>query len=102
MPVPLNSLLSNWAAVIALWALPYLTVLDILRLDGARSDTLQWSLLVIGVLGIGSVVYLAWKDTLDPAWRATHGLPPRVRPKALLPDRIPSRSPAQVRECSNS
>jgi hypothetical protein len=96
MPVPLNSVLSNWAAVIALWALPYLTVLDLLRLDGARSDALQWSLLAIGVLGIGSVLYLAWKDTLDPAWRAAHGLPPRARPKAPRAERAPSGSPAQV------
>jgi hypothetical protein len=96
MPVPLNSLLSNWAAVIALWALPYLTVLDLLRLDGARSDALQWSLLLIGVLGIGSVLYLASKDTLDPAWRAAHGLPPRARSKTPRAEHAASGSPAQV------
>lgn len=77
--VPLVSVLSVWAALVALWALPYLTLLDHLRLDAARSETLQWSLVVIGALGIGSILYLAWKQTLDPAWRARHGLPLRRR-----------------------
>jgi hypothetical protein len=81
MPVSLKSVLTNWAAVMALWALPYLAVLDHLHLDAARLEVLQWSLFAIGALGVGSVLYMAWKDTLDPSWRAEHGLPPRARSK---------------------
>ena len=79
--VSFSSALTNWAALVALWALPYLTLLDHLRLDA--SETLQWSLLVIGALGLISVLYTAWKETIDPAWRARHGLTlrkPRNRP----------------------
>jgi hypothetical protein len=82
MRVSLNSVLENWAAAVALWALPYLTLLGHLRPEAARSEVLQWSLLLIGILGIASVLYTAWKDTLDPAWRASHGLPPRPRSRA--------------------
>jgi hypothetical protein len=67
-----NLVLSNWAAAMALWALPYLTLLHHLRIE--VSDALQWSLLVVGVAGIGSVLYTAWRDTQSPAWRARHGL----------------------------
>ena len=67
-----NLVLSNWAAALALWALPYLTLLHHLRIEA--SDALQWSLLIAGVAGIGSVLYIAWRDTQDPAWRARHGL----------------------------
>ena len=78
--VSLGCVLTNWAALVALWALPYLTLLDHLRLDAARSETLQWSLLGIGVLGIASLLATAWRDTRDPAWRAKHGLLNRARP----------------------
>jgi hypothetical protein len=77
--VSLSSILFNWAGLVALWALPYLTLLDHLRLDAARSETLQWSLLVIGALGLVSLLYTSWKQTLDPAWRARHGLTLRKR-----------------------
>lgn len=76
--VSFSSALTNWAALVALWALPYLTLLDHLRLDA--SETLQWSLLVIGALGLISVLYTAWKETIDPAWRARHGLTLRKPP----------------------
>ena len=72
--VSLGAILSTWAALVALWALPYLTLLDYLRLDVAQSETLQWSLVVIGALGVASILYTAWRDTLDPRWRASHGL----------------------------
>jgi hypothetical protein len=72
--------LFNWAGLVALWALPYLTLLDHLRLDAAHSETLQWSLLVIGALGLISLLYTAWTQTLDPEWRAKHGLTLRKRP----------------------
>lgn len=75
--VSVGSILINWAALVALWALPYLTLIDHLHLDAARSEALQWSLLIIGVLGLVSVLHATWRETLDPAWRARHGLPPR-------------------------
>lgn len=78
--VSLGCVLTNWGALVALWALPYLTLLDHLRPDAARSETLQWSLLGIGVLGIASLLGTAWRDTRDPAWRAKHGLLNRARP----------------------
>jgi hypothetical protein len=81
MPVSLKSVLTNWAAVMALWALPYLTVLDHLHPDAARSEALQWFLFAVGALGVASVLSVAWKDTRDPAWRARHGLAPRARSK---------------------
>jgi hypothetical protein len=74
MPVPANSVLSNWAALMALWAVPYLALLHHLRLDSANSEALQWALLVVGVLGIGGVLHAAWKDTQNPRWRVAHGL----------------------------
>jgi len=77
--VSLRSVLFNWAGLVALWALPYLTLLDHLRPDAARSEILQWSLLAVGTLGLISLLYSAWKETLDPTWRAKHGFPPRRR-----------------------
>lgn len=77
--ISLSSVLFNWAGLVALWALPYLTLLDHLRPDAARSEILQWSLLIVGTLGLVSLLYSAWKETLDPEWRAKHGFPPRKR-----------------------
>jgi hypothetical protein len=70
-----GSVLVNWAALVALWALPYLTLLDRLHIDAARSEFLQWSLLAVGTLGLVSVLYAAWSQTLDPAWRRRRGFP---------------------------
>jgi hypothetical protein len=78
--VSVSFVLVNWAGLVALWALPYLTLLDHLRIDVARSEVLQWSLLIIGALGLVSILYTAWKETLDPVWRARHGFSPRKRP----------------------
>jgi hypothetical protein len=78
--VSLGCVLTNWGALVALWALPYLSLLDHLRPGAAHSETLQWSLLGIGVLGIASLLATAWRDTRDPAWRAKHGLLNRARP----------------------
>jgi hypothetical protein len=72
--------LVNWAGLVALWALPYLTLLDHLRVDAARSEILQWSLLIVGILGLVSILYTAWRETLDPAWRARHGFTLRKPP----------------------
>ena len=97
MRVSLNSVVENWAAAVALWALPYLTLLGYLRPEAARSEVLQWSLLLIGILGFASVLYTAWKDTLDPAWRASHGLPP-----AHAIPRIPVRDQERRRTRENA
>jgi len=74
-----SSVLVNWAALVALWALPYLTLLDHFHPDAARSEILQWSLLIVGALGLVSLLYSVWRETLDPAWRARHGFAPRKR-----------------------
>ena len=78
--ISFGSVLSNWAALVALWALPYLTLLDRLDSDAARSQVLQWSLVLVGALGVGRILYVAWRQTRDPAWRTKHGLAPRERP----------------------
>jgi hypothetical protein len=65
--VSVSSALVNWAGLVALWALPYLTLLDHLRVDAAHSEILQWSLLIVGILGFISILYTAWRETLDPA-----------------------------------
>jgi hypothetical protein len=78
--ITVGRVLVNWAGLVALWALPYLTLLDHLRVDAARSEILQWSLLVVGALGLISILYTAWRETLDPAWRARHGLTGNKRP----------------------
>jgi hypothetical protein len=90
MRVSLNSVAENWAVAVALWALPYLTLLGYLRPEAAQSEVLQWLLLLIGVLGFACVVSAAWKDTMDPAWRASHGLPPQAPPRAPLTHSVPS------------
>jgi hypothetical protein len=70
-----TSVLTNWAAVTALWAPASLVLLDYVGIEFAgRSEALQWALVAIGAFGLASVVYLSWRDTRDPAWRATHGL----------------------------
>jgi hypothetical protein len=78
--VSLGNVLANWAALVALWALPYLTLLDRLHSEAAHSQALQWSLAVVGALGVGRILYVAWRQTRDPVWRARHGLAPRGRP----------------------
>ena len=80
--VSLGALLSNWAALVALWALPYLTLLRHFDPQAAQSTSLQWSLAVIGGLGVARLLYVAWRQTRDPAWRARHGLPIRKPTKA--------------------
>jgi hypothetical protein len=77
--ISLGTVLVNWAGLVALWALPYLTLLDHFRPDAARSEILEWSLLIVGALGLVSVLYTAWKETLDPTFRARHGLSLRKR-----------------------
>jgi hypothetical protein len=77
--VPPGAVLVNWAALVALWALPYLALLDYLRLDAAQSEILQWTLVAVGACGLASVFFTAWRRTRDPAWRARRGLKTRSR-----------------------
>ena len=72
MPSLRDTVFSNWAAAVALWALPYLTLRDHLGLETTK--TLQWSLVAIGVVGTVRVFYVAWQVSRDRAWRASHGL----------------------------
>ena len=76
IPVSMQSALAALGALVALWAPAYLGILDYLGGGPiARSEALEWSLLAVGIAGLASVLYLAWKDTRDPVWRAAHGLP---------------------------
>lgn len=78
IPASIVSVLAALGAVVAFWAPAYLTILDTLGGGlSAQSEALGWSLLAVGAFGLGSVVYFAWQDTRDPAWRTAHGLPRR-------------------------
>jgi hypothetical protein len=80
IPVSIISILAGLGAVVAYWAPTYLGILNYFgRGLAAQPEALGWSLFAVGAFGLGSVVYLAWKDTRDPAWRAAHGLPRRLR-----------------------
>jgi hypothetical protein len=83
LSVSLKFVLSNWGAVIALWAPAYLALLDRYgRGVVTRTEALEWALVIVGVLGLGSVLYVAWQDTRDTAWRTAHGMPQLPRPNA--------------------
>jgi hypothetical protein len=81
MSVSPKTVLSTWAAIVALWAPAYLTLLDHTG-SAARSEALEWALLAIGASGLASIVYAAWRDTRDPAWRAAHPWLGRARSSA--------------------
>lgn len=73
----LAAALATAAALVALWAPAYLSLLDNFGGEYAvRSELFEWLLVVIAAFGLGSVLYLAWQDTKDPTWRANHKLPP--------------------------
>lgn len=73
MRVSVKTLLASVAAIVALWAPAYLAWLDHVGFDAAaESKLLQWALLTVGVAGLATVLYVAWRDTRDPAWRAAH------------------------------
>jgi hypothetical protein len=72
MPSLLNTVFSNWAAVIALWALPYLTLRH--HLGPETTEAMQWSLVAVGVFGTVRVLYVAWQVSRDRAWRVSRGL----------------------------
>jgi hypothetical protein len=70
-----RTVLSTWAAIVALWAPVYLALLD--HTDShtgsaTRSEALEWALFAVGAAGLASIVYAGWRDTRDPAWRAAH------------------------------
>jgi hypothetical protein len=89
MSTSLKSALKSSAMIVALWAPAYFVLVDGFGLESMpRSGLFQWALVAIGVYGLGSIVFTAWKDTRDPAWRATHRLPP------LHPARSAGTSPA--------
>jgi hypothetical protein len=94
MAVSLKTALTNWAAIVALWAPAALSVLHLLGPASlARSEPLQWALVVVGVAGLGSVLYASWKDTRDPAWRAAHKIAARGSsqgPRAIRCGRAPT------------
>lgn len=71
MPRPLDPVFSNWAAGVALWALPYLTLRHQLGIE--TTETLRWSLVAISVFGTVRVFCAAWQVSRDRAWRASHG-----------------------------
>ncbi len=84
MRVSTKTVLASVAAVVALWSPAYLALLDHAGLDSAaESEALQWTLLAVGAVGLGSILYSAWRDTRDPAWRAAHpwlrSTPPAIR-----------------------
>ena len=75
MPSPLSTVLFNWAALVAICALPYLKLRHHLGLE--TTEAMQWSLVAIGVFGTVGVLCLAWRTSRERAWRASHGLPAR-------------------------
>jgi hypothetical protein len=79
MPSLLGTAFSNWAAAVALWTLPYLTLRH--HLGPGTPETLQWLLVAIGVFGTVNVFYVAWRVSSDRAWRASHGLLAPLRAK---------------------
>ena len=71
-------ILAALGALVAFWAPAYLALLDYFgESQSARSEALGWSLFAVGAAGLGTVLYIAWRDTRDPAWREGHGLPRR-------------------------
>jgi hypothetical protein len=68
-----KSILITCAAVAALWAPVYMSLLDHIG-PAVLSEPLQWVAVIVGATGLGGVIYTCWKDTRDPAWRAAHGL----------------------------
>ena len=80
MSVSPKAVLSTWAALVALWAPAYLALLD--HTGSGRTEALEWALLAVGASGLASIIYAAWRDTRDPAWRAAHPELGRGRPDA--------------------
>lgn len=60
-----------WAAAVALFALPYLTLRRHAGLE--TTEALQWALVAVAAFGTVRVFYVAWQLSRDRAWRASHG-----------------------------
>ena len=89
MSTSLKTALKGSAMIVALWAPIYFVLVESFGLElMPRSELFQWGLVAVGVCGLASILFTAWKDTRDPAWRAAHGLPP------LAPPRVAGTSPA--------
>jgi hypothetical protein len=89
MSTSLKSALMSSAIIVALWAPVYFVVVESFGLESMpRSELLQGGLVAVGVAGLGSILFTAWRDTRAPAWRAAHGLPP------LRSARVAGTSPA--------
>ena len=83
MSISLKTVAASAAVIVALWAPASLLLLDRAGLDSAaESEALQWALLCVGVAGMASILYAAWRDTRDPAWRAAHRRLWYARPRA--------------------
>jgi len=72
MPALSKLVLANWGAAMALWALPYLSLLHHFRIEA--SATMQWSLLAVCAAGSASALHIAFRASRRPSWRASHGL----------------------------
>ena len=73
MRVSAKTMLASLAALVALWAPTYLALLGHAGFDSAaESEALQWTLLAVGAAGLASILYIGWRTTRDPAWRAAH------------------------------
>ena len=72
MPSPLSPVLFNWAALVAICALPYLKLRHHFGLE--TTEAMQWSLVAVGVVGTVGVLFAAWQTSRERAWRASHGL----------------------------
>jgi len=78
MRISTRTMLASVAAIVALWSPAYLELLRHAGLDSAaESEALQWTLFAVGAIGLGGILYVAWRDTRDPTWRAAH---PQLRP----------------------
>jgi hypothetical protein len=76
MSASLKSALKNSAAIVALWAPVYFSLVDRFGLASMpQSELLKWALVAVGISGLGTILHSAWKDTRDPTWRGAHRLP---------------------------
>lgn len=72
MPAFPKFVVANWAVLMGLWALPYLSLLRHVGIE--PSEPMQWLLLVICCVGSASIFYIASRDSLRLSVRASHGL----------------------------
>ena len=71
MPSPLP-LLFNWAALVAICAIPYLRLRHHFGLETA--EPMKWSLVAVGAFGTVGILCTAWQASRERASRASHGL----------------------------